>query len=107
MTENHKPNDRIQALEQQIARLQETLQQKEKVDVYIEIHHLNLEHFDLADLSFRLDSLDIKELSGTLNLGNNFSRPSHQENVKKNNDEKSDGTIVLFDNKHIPHTWKK
>ena len=38
-------------------------------------YHINVEKLDvqqLENLIFRLDNLDIKELSGTLNIGNNF-----------------------------------
>lgn len=38
-------------------------------------YHINIEKMDvqqLENLIFRLDALDIKDLSGTLNIGNNF-----------------------------------
>lgn len=38
-------------------------------------YHINVEKLDvqqLENLIFRLDNLDIKDLSGTLNIGNNF-----------------------------------
>lgn len=38
-------------------------------------YHINIEKLDvqqLENLIFRLDALDINELSGTLNIGNNF-----------------------------------
>lgn len=38
-------------------------------------YHINIENLDvqqLENLIFRLDTLDIKDLSGTLNIGNNF-----------------------------------
>lgn len=43
-------------------------------------YHINIDKLDvqqLENLIFRLDSLDIKDLSGTLNIGTNFD-------VKKN-----------------------
>lgn len=43
-----------------------------KPSYYITIEHLQMEQPILEQLAFRLDSLDIKELSGSLNLGNNF-----------------------------------
>lgn len=43
-----------------------------KPSYYITIEHLQMEQPVLEQLAFRLDSLDIKELSGSLNLGNNF-----------------------------------
>lgn len=38
-------------------------------------YHINIEKLDvqqLENLTFTLDTLDIKDLSGTLNIGNNF-----------------------------------
>lgn len=39
----------------------------------INIERLDIEQAFLDELVFRLESLDIEELSGSLNLGNNFS----------------------------------
>lgn len=39
-------------------------------------YHINIEKLDvqtLENLTFALDKLDIKDLSGTLNIGNNFN----------------------------------
>ncbi|RXJ04326.1 hypothetical protein DS745_02780 [Anaerobacillus alkaliphilus] len=37
-----------------------------------EIKEINIQEFYLDQLSYHLDRLDIKDLSGALNLGNNF-----------------------------------
>ncbi|WJH34747.1 hypothetical protein N6H14_00595 [Paenibacillus sp. CC-CFT747] len=39
----------------------------------VTIENVNVHHPVLENLTFKLDSLDIQELSGALNLGNNFS----------------------------------
>lgn len=57
-------------------------------------YHINIEKLDVQQLEnmiFRLDALDIKELSGTLNIGNNFDdrkaacMPSDREKKEKKN----------------------
>jgi len=65
-------------------------------------YHINVEKLDVQQLEnmiFRLDALDIKELSGTLNIGNNFAdrKPSckpaeggKEKKSKKNGRSKED-----------------
>jgi hypothetical protein len=48
-------------------------------------YHINIEKLDvqqLENLSFTLDKLDIKEVSGTLNIGNNFDSQKQPANLK-------------------------
>jgi hypothetical protein len=48
-------------------------------------YHINIEKLDvqqLENLTFTLDTLDIKDLSGTLNIGNNFDTKKSIEKVK-------------------------
>jgi hypothetical protein len=64
------------------------------VDIHIE--NLNVHDPVLENLTFRLDKLDIKELSGALNMGNNFGvevkeKPKSKEKIKK----KSKDEIVI------------
>jgi len=56
-------------------------------------YHINVEKLDvqqLENLIFRLDNIDIKDLSGTLNIGNNFDtkKPSCKVVEKSNNKRK-------------------
>ncbi len=44
--------------------------------VHITVEHLQVEKASLEQLIFRLGQLDIKELSGTLSIGNNFGTPT-------------------------------
>ncbi len=66
-------------------------------------YHINIEKMDvqqLENLIFHLDALDIKELSGTLNIGNNFdsnkaackpmSKSGKEAKTKKNRREKEE-----------------
>lgn len=59
----------------------------------IHIHTMHVHHATMDSLSFRLDALDIKELSGSLNLGNNFGT-----NMKKPSPAKSKTTPELHTN---------
>jgi hypothetical protein len=40
--------------------------------VHITVEHVHLDRAVLEQLTFQLDKLDIKDLSGSLNIGNNF-----------------------------------
>jgi hypothetical protein len=69
---------------------------KSKPEYHINIEKLELQQLD--NLSFHLDALDIKELSGTLNIGTNFGseNPSCKPECKsgrkkKNADSGKDG----------------
>jgi hypothetical protein len=70
-------------------RIIELLEQKEKESAAKTIHidHVHVEH--LENLSFRLDNLDIDELSGKLMIGNNIMSKenlSESLNLKVNTD---------------------
>lgn len=62
--------------EGQSERQQERRSDNTNTNYYITIEHLQMERPVLEQLAFQLDSLDIKELSGSLNLGNNFGSGS-------------------------------
>ncbi len=53
-----------------IARLQRTKEQS--IEVHFHIDKVDIHQPTLDQLSFRLDQLDIEQLSGALNIGNNF-----------------------------------
>jgi hypothetical protein len=44
-----------------------------KLEYHITVERVDIHQPVLEQLTFRLDSLDIRELSGALNLGNNFA----------------------------------
>ncbi|HYF83357.1 MAG TPA: hypothetical protein VEB00_10060 [Clostridia bacterium] len=57
-------------------------------------YHIKVEKLDvqqLENLIFRLDTLDIKDLSGTLNIGNNFDTKKTSCNVVEKNSKKGKG----------------
>ncbi|GGH87723.1 putative FlaG/YvyC family protein [Pullulanibacillus pueri] len=57
-------------MEQLEVSLQKLVDQGITYDVHID--HLNVHDPVLKSLTFRFDKLDVKEVSGALNLGNNF-----------------------------------
>jgi len=72
---------RIELLEAELRRIKQREAESGQLDrpkptYYITIEHLQMERPVLEQLAFQLDSLDIKELSGSLNLGNNFGSPA-------------------------------
>lgn len=50
----------------------------------IQIHEMNLHHPQLENLTYQLDHLEIKEVSGTLNFGNNFGLETLTKRKGKN-----------------------
>ncbi|WP_281974501.1 hypothetical protein [Halobacillus litoralis] len=71
-----KPSVNVDELYKEITKLKKTIQEMSGNEKNIEYHF----HFDQVDiheptleqLTFQLDRLDIEELSGALNMGNNF-----------------------------------
>ncbi|ARI76111.1 hypothetical protein [Halobacillus mangrovi] len=64
----------IEELHKEVIRLQQLIIEAEKKNIE---YHFHFDHVDIHDpklnqLSFQLDHLDVEELSGALNLGNNF-----------------------------------
>ncbi|MDQ0417696.1 hypothetical protein J2Z48_001869 [Croceifilum oryzae] len=52
-------------------------------EVHIHIHQLDIHQPVLEQLTFRLDQLDIDELSGSLNIGNNLGIQAPKKSVSK------------------------
>ncbi|WP_051663251.1 hypothetical protein [Alicyclobacillus macrosporangiidus] len=61
-----------QRLDEVAQRLEQVLNHDAAHRVQVTIQHLHVERAMLDQLLFKLGDLDIKELSGSLNLGNNF-----------------------------------
>lgn len=63
-------------------------------------YHINVEKMDvqqLENLIFQLDTLDIEELSGTLNIGNNFGTKKTVEKAKEKGRKRSNGKKVSIE----------
>lgn len=65
--------NRLQSVESELKRLSD-----KRPDVRIHVEKLDVQQAVLESLTFRLDKLEIEELSGALNLGNNFGTAPEQ-----------------------------
>lgn len=76
----------MKELNQKINELEKLLREagEKKIEYHVTIEQVDIKDPVLENLTFRLDSLDIKELSGALNLGNNLGG-----NVKQSGNEKT------------------
>jgi hypothetical protein len=77
MVSQKKEADLVQLLEQlgkRIAKLEQVMDKaaQQGVENHFNIENLNIHQPVLDNLTFRLDKLDIDQLSGSLNMGNNF-----------------------------------
>ncbi|NOU87778.1 hypothetical protein GC102_18675 [Paenibacillus sp. LMG 31460] len=71
----------VQQLERRLRKLEEELADLTAKHPKIHIDTLHIHQPVLENLTFRLDQLDIKELSGSLNLGNNFGAKPSEKSV--------------------------
>lgn len=86
----HKKKKRERTMEelyQEIIDLQKQIleAQTKPVEYHLHFDHVEVNHPKLDELTFRLDELDIEELSGALNLGNNFGvsvQPNKKPQIK-------------------------
>lgn len=64
----------LEELEERIKKIEELIQQisRQPVEYNINVEKLVVNDPVLEQLTFKLDKIDIKDLSGSLNLGNNF-----------------------------------
>lgn len=109
---NDHDNDIETLLKQLIERTIRIEKKLNEVSKSSQTNHISIEHVDihqpiLKELSFRLDALDIKELSGSLNIGNNFGSRVGSSKEKKT-EYKTQGKqerfiIININNKRIPY----
>ncbi|RIW30428.1 hypothetical protein D3H55_16980 [Bacillus salacetis] len=85
-------------------RLEESLKQNKGV-------HLQIQHVDtltLENLNYHLDHVDIKELSGMLNIGNTFKQKENKQKskvprVKKGSSAADNDISILINGKDVPY----
>ncbi|WP_274362170.1 hypothetical protein [Paenibacillus thermotolerans] len=63
---------RLQSLDAHYKRIEETIERLAAKSPQIIIENVHIHQPVLEKMEYRLDSLDIEQLSGSLNLGNNF-----------------------------------
>ncbi|MBP2243218.1 hypothetical protein J2Z40_003806 [Cytobacillus eiseniae] len=69
-----KDSPSLHELKQQLNDLQASVQslKNQKTEYHFHIDKVDINHPALDQLNFHLDQIDIEELSGALNVGNNF-----------------------------------
>lgn len=94
MSKNKKKKTKklLQEINEKINKLEcEINEVKNKPEYHINIDKLDVQQLD--NLIFRLDKLDIKDLSGALNIGNNFDikkDKTDKEGIKEGNSKSKD-----------------
>lgn len=82
----------LERLNQRIEKLEQSIQQMSKPIIeHVTIERVYVQNPVLERLEFGLDKLDIKELSGALNLGNNFGVAVEQLSGRKKGTEPKKG----------------
>lgn len=69
----------LKELYKKLKSLEEAVQKLEERSIEYNINIEKLDIQKLENLTFHLDSLDIEELSGSLNLGNNFGVKTNKD----------------------------
>jgi hypothetical protein len=107
--------NKLEELLQKFNALEKSIEDKSNpsIIVKIDVKDLHLQELKLEELAFHLEKLDIKELSGMLNLGNTFSpvvqrkpkakRSSVQGKPQSKEDSKTDIQINI-NGKSVPYT---
>lgn len=75
----------LEEMDKKIKKMEDIIEQisSKPLEYHINIEKLDIHNPVLENLTFRLDKLDIKELGGALNLGNNFGvRINEKENAR-------------------------
>ncbi|MGP4069286.1 hypothetical protein [Halobacillus sp. B29] len=83
----NKPSQDTEHLYKEILKLQKAILENQGKTIEYHFHFDKVDIHDpkLEQLSFQLEHLDIEDLSGALNLGNNFGvhvKPSYKEKPK-------------------------
>lgn len=78
-------DDKIKGLKHKLSKIEQTIQalSDKGMNNHVVIEDLTLENPVLEKLTFRLDKLQSKDLSGAMNLGNNFGVAIGEKVIKK------------------------
>ena len=87
---NAETRNALKNIEKRMAALENALTRLVEAEPSLEIHIENLDVRDpvIENLTFKFDKLDVKEVSGALNLGNNFGVRVHQDPTSRPSDKK-------------------
>ncbi|KMJ58339.1 hypothetical protein AB685_10585 [Bacillus sp. LL01] len=106
MTKHEEMEKRIVELERKLEYLVTILtemHQKEDKVVQYHIKHLEIQSAQIEKLDYHLDSIGIEQLSGTLNIGNNFNKEKDIETkVPFYNKKDASGSENKTKSKNVP-----
>jgi hypothetical protein len=87
---NAETRNALKNIEKRMAALENALTRLVEAEPSLEIRIENLDVRDpvIENLTFKFDKLDVKEVSGALNLGNNFGVRVHQDPTSRPSDKK-------------------
>ncbi|WLD93296.1 hypothetical protein [Alkalihalobacillus sp. AL-G] len=78
----------VAELQKQIEALQNLLESKKQpIEYHFHINQVDIHDPKLEEMSFNLDQLDIEDLSGALNVGNNFGVSVGDQKNKSKSDK--------------------
>lgn len=78
----------LKEIQDKLKNLEDQLQNKSNetapaTTIHLHVQEVNIQNLNLDELAYHLGSIDIKELSGMLNLGNTFSPSTRPDQLKK------------------------
>ena len=94
----------LQNIEKRITRIEEKLSAEQKNYTF---HIENVEQLKLENLSYHLDNIDVKEVSGILNIGTTFRKDSatsiQKEKIQSNRESENDDISIIINERKIPY----
>lgn len=89
-------NDELRLQIEELTKQLESLK-SQKVEYHFHIEHINIHDPKLEKLEFHLETIDVEELSGALNIGNNIgvSDPQKEPSTAKMKDTKRGYSVSL------------
>lgn len=94
----------LQNIEKRISRLEEKLNGEQK---NYKFHIENVENMKLENLSYHLENIDVKEVSGTLNIGTTFredlSTSIQTQKMQSERKSKTEDISIIINDKKIPY----
>ena len=96
----------LQNIEKRMAQIEEKLNTEQK---NYKFHIEHVENLTLENLSYHLEALDVKEVSGILNIGNTFQegRPTtiQKQKIRSKQTPKTEDISIIINEKKIPYKF--
>ncbi|WP_226530405.1 hypothetical protein [Metabacillus niabensis] len=96
----------LQNIEKRMAHIEEKLNTEQKNEKF---HIEHIENLTLDNLSYHLETVDVKEVSGILNIGNTFreGRPTtiQKQKIRSKQTPKTEDISIFINEKKIPYKF--